>query len=435
MKRRSADEYTIKYNSLAHTPKAGFYLVSAFAAAIALAGCGNGPSAQAVDGPDLSALITPTQTGASQSVEAAGTSPSDAASTAPEQVTDLPSDPPVPTISPNEVVEQAPVAEDKPAPVPAPSPRKIVEETIMVAEKPVSTVETTDVVETSKRIVERTETVETTERVIDRVEVDKETGLSVEQVEIIERTEKTVDTVEIDKDTGTAVETIVKSEPVEKETESLTVVVEGSRTAPDGPKDVARIFAGPDQIEPSDYNGYGVVAVRKDTPAADRDRLVMICDAFAASLATKHSAEETPGMVTVWPIASTAHADALNSASGAKRCEDAVERYGAVAGQEAIAESERTGWILDNSGPYLLAWSPPSDKGVSGASVLLVDLSGVSDPGNARAMMQRWSEDVERNDALWGLEGWNPEALSRVVSDWRQEFGPRTMLLLGTVGG
>ena len=411
-------------------PKAGFALATSVLIAMAVSGCSNGY--YGADDPQLTVQAAPAE---STSTAPATPAPAETTPPTPDQIADLPEKAPVPTVSPNEVVKQAPEPEASPAPVPEPSPRQASEESIMVAEKPVSTVEKVEIVETPERIVERKETIETSEIVVDRTRVNKEAGIAVEQVEVIERTEKTVDTIEIDKATGTAVETIVKSEPVDRETEALTVVVESTPMAPDGPKDSARIFAGPGQVEPSDYSGYGVFAVRLDTPASDRDRLVMLCDAFVAALPVSNDPAQKPDMVTVWPVASTARADEFNVATGGRRCEGAVERYDSEGGQEAISESERTGWILDNTGPYLLAWSPPSDKGVSGASVLLVDLSAVTDPGNARDIMRHWSEDVERNDMLWSVEGWEPEELSRVINDWRGEFGPRSILLLGTAGG
>jgi hypothetical protein len=289
--------------------------------------------------------------------------------------------------------------------------------------------------ETATQNVERKGTVETSEPIVDQVEADQRLERVDDQVAVTERTETTVETVEIDNQNASAVETDVKSAPVEEEIETVTVVTDTGPMAADGPKDAARIFAGPGQVSPASYSGYGVFAIRSDMPASERDRLVMLCDAFVAALPATQAAGETAQMVTFWPVASAAHAEELNAGSGARRCENAVEHYGSAAGQEAISDSERTGWILDNQGPYLLAWSPPTDKEESGASVLLVDLSNVEEPENARKILRHWSEDVENNNMLWGNASWDPVELSRVINDWQGEFGPRSILLLGGAGG
>ncbi len=315
---------------------------------------------------------------------------------------------------------------------PAPRTAGTVIETVTVTEEPVSTVETTEIVETAEGIVERKETVETTERVIDRVEVDEQQGRVTETVDIVESTEKTVDVLAVDKRTGAAAETIVRSAPVEKETGHMTVVVQALK----GPKDPSRRFTGPDGIEVLTLAGFGIVAVKADTPASDRQRLVMICEAFASptpDLERRDGAD--PGMVTVWPISSTAHAEELNAAAHSPDCAEAVERYGLSEGERAIADAERSGWILEDRGPYLLAWSPPMARGAEGAPVLLADLSGVTTPEAARAIMHRWSGDVETNAALWNEARWNAEHLQAVMERWRVEFGPRVLLLLGPAGG
>ncbi|MEM6464356.1 MAG: hypothetical protein AAF724_20835 [Pseudomonadota bacterium] len=419
---------------LARLGRAGLYTTGALLLAVGVSACGSGQAAKESTNVDL-LIADPAPETASPQID--HQAPADVRAAAPpaQQITELPSEPPVPTASPNELVESAPQFVAQTQPVPEPAPRQILEEEIVVTERPVATIETTETVETPTRVIERTETVETSKTIVDKVELDEMSGRAVEQVEIIERTQTTVDTVEIDKQTGTAVETIERTEPVETEREAVTVVVESAPAGRQGSKDTARLFAAAGQVEPANYRGYGVFAVRAQTVTDERDRTGMLCDAFVAALPVPRDPAEKIDMVTVWPVKSLADADDVNATSGARMCEKAVERYDDAAGEEAIADAQRTGWILDNAGPYVLAWSPPSDKGVSGASVLLVDLSDVSEPGFARDLMQRWSEDVERNDALWAVDGWNPEELSRVINDWRGEFGPRTILLLGTAGG
>ncbi|WP_136659080.1 hypothetical protein [Nitratireductor sp. XY-223] len=415
-----------------NVPHTSLSLCALAVAGLLLSGCSNGQQVKLADAP-----IPTSRTLATQADPQPAESPSQAAlgentENSLEQVAEAPQSP----VDGEEPMEAPQVAEAAEAPVPVTAPRaetSTVVKAVTVTEKPVRKIETTDIVETPERIIERKETVETTERVVDQVQVDEDAGRVVEQVEVIERTERTVDTIEVDKTTGAAVETIVRSEPVKKEVETMTVVVEAA-SADDAPRDPARLFTGPEQSTPADYRGYGIVAIRADTPPSERQRLNMICEAFVAPLPARPEGENA-GMVTVWPVSSTAHADELNAAPRQRICGDAVERYGLSEGRRAIVDTERTGWILDNRGPYLLAWSPPSAKGTAGALVLLVDLSGVTTPEAAQVVMQRWSSDIERNADLWAGKSWDVDLLRPIIASWREQFGARTLMLLGPVGG
>lgn len=424
-----------KNKLMSNFPDAASSLCACLLAGLLVAGCSNGQQIKLADAPVPTSRTAATQIETLQSESAPQVASADAVENSREQVAEAPQSPENDDASTTAAADLEEVAEVTQAPVPASAPRTethTVVKTITVKERPVEETETTQIVETPTRIIEREETVETTERVIDRIEVDEDAGRAVEQVEVIERTQRTVDTVEIDKATGAAVETIVRSEPVEKEVESVTVVVETKMT--DAARDLSRLFVGPDQANSADYKGYGIVAIRADTPPSERQRLNVICEAFIAPL-PERSEGDNAAMVTVWPVASSAHADELNAAPGDRICGEAVERYGLAEGRKAIIDTERTGWILDNRGPYLLAWSPPDARGTAGALVLLVDLSGVTTAEAARAVMLRWSSDIERNDALWSESGWDVDVLRPIIANWREEFGARTLMLLGPVGG
>lgn len=308
-------------------------------------------------------------------------------------------------------------------------------EVVRVTETPTSTMETTKVVETADRLVERKETVETTERIIDRIEIDEKDGRIEETADVIESTRKTVDVVAIDKQTGAAVEVMIEAAPVEKRTERVTIVVEDDETGKAaGSMDRSRRFAGPDGIETARLAGFGIVAIRAGMHADERDRLMAICEAFT-SPTPDIAARDEPGVMTIWPVSSTAHAEELNASSAAPNCDEAIERYGLADAKRAIADAERTGWILDNRGPYLLAWSPPEAKGGSSSQVLLADFSGIATAEGARAVMHRWANDVENNSTLWGGGEWDTTLLRPIIDSWREEFGTRALMLLGPVGG
>jgi len=394
--------------------------------ALAVAGCSNGRAVTTTDEPETQ--VQSVTIGGEQS-KASGTDRIAGAPTAPVEAAELPKAPPVSESSPNEVVEQPAAAPER---VPEPALLAGAEET--ASEEPVAEPETDAVEDAATEFVEREETDEASQQVTEQIEA-VESGQVDEQIETVERTESTVETVEVDRQTETAVETAAATTPVEKQIEPVTVLSEPATQAPAGPKDPARVFAGPGQMNPAGYSGYGIFAIRSGTPATERDRLVMLCNAFLSPLPKYEGEDTATRMVTVWPVAASDNAGELNPATGTERCTTAVSQYGGVEGQRAISDSERTGWILEDVGPYLLAWAPPSDRGADGASVLLVNLTDVSDPALASKIMRHWSEDVERNSTLWAQNRWNPEELSRVINDWRGEFGPRSMLLLGAAGG
>lgn len=313
------------------------------------------------------------------------------------------------------------------------TPRTIIETTTVI-EKPTESVETIEIVETPDAIAERKETVETTERIVDRVEIDEQQGRVTETVDVEVSTQKTTDVVVVDKRTGESIETVVQSEPVVKETEHLAVTVERLP----GPKDPSRQFIGPDGIDLLQLAGYGIVAVKTNTLASDRNRLRMICETFTSptpGLDESQRAATAPGMMTAWPISSAAHADELNNATTSPDCSEAVERYGVSEGMKALQDVESSGWILEDRGPFLVAWAPPLAKGSPGEPVLLADLSSVSTPEAALAVMHRWATDIETNTDLWNDGRWDIDRLRPVMERWQAEFGPRVLMLLGPAGG
>lgn len=317
---------------------------------------------------------------------------------------------------------------------PADNASQTVIETTTVIEKPTESVEKVEIVETPGAIAERKETIETTERIVERVEIDEQQGRVTETVDVEVSTQKTTDVLVVDKQTGDSVETVVQSEPVVKKSEHIAVTVERLP----GPKDPSRRFTGPDGIDLLQLAGYGIIAVKTNTLTTDRNRLLMICESFTSptpGLDERTGAAPVPGMITAWPISSTAHADELNNTATLPDCAEAVERYGVSEGTKALQDVERSGWVLEDRGPFLVAWAPPLAKGSPGEPVLLADLSRVSTPKAALTVMHRWAMDIETNTTLWNEGRWDIDALRPVMERWQDEFGPRVLMLLGPVGG
>ena len=191
-----------------------------------------------------------------------------------------------------------------------------------------------------------------------------------------------------------------------------------------------RIFAGPDQFPPEHYQAYGIVAfpVRAESEASTA-RQNAICRAWAAVLPSSElDREELPAtdrqMVTVWPVATNEVAGELNMDKAP--CDRAVSRYGLVRGQLALRNAAAAGWEVDDNGPYLLAWSPPSLIGSNEAVVLVADLSHVMTYEDAIDVFREWRLDIESDSALWNDDvGWNLDVLREKLRRWADRFGPQ----------
>ena len=326
-------------------------------------------------------------------------------------------EPPKPDAAAREVAKAAPIPAEKPD---AEKGSDGVVDVVTVTEKPTETTETVEVVETDDQIVARVETTTQSEQVVDRVEIDQATGRVKEEVDVVETTQTTADTMET-VEVGRPQQRVVKSAKIEM--------------FPGSPRDSRRLFAVPEQFPASQYAAYAVVTIRADTSASDRRRIRMLCEAFVASQAAEtDNANPAPSglMVTMWPVSSTDRATDLNRAPRNQICQEAVDRYGLAVGHRAILDTEKTGWILDNPGPYLLAWAPGSVKGNFDARILLLDLSGVSEPQQAVDLMQAWSE-IEHDRSIWTDGGWDLETVQKLVILWQECHGQRRLMLLGPV--
>jgi hypothetical protein len=203
----------------------------------------------------------------------------------------------------------------------------------------------------------------------------------------------------------------------------------------DDPVTASRLFAGPDQFPPQDFGAYGILAFRSRAASQDRPRHLLICEAYVTSLphASELSVEPTEQMVTVWPVDSHADADRLNLMSRTKLCDFAVDNYGLVTSLRAIKDAELANTDADISGigPFLLAWSPSTDKGKKDVLVLVSNLSGVTTYRQAQELLARWSRAIEQNPQLW-RRGWDLEKLRVEIRLWVDEYGPRILTVFGS---
>ena len=186
----------------------------------------------------------------------------------------------------------------------------------------------------------------------------------------------------------------------------------------------SRIFSGPNQFPPNDFAAYGILAFPSRAAPYDRRRHRIICHAYRASL--PHAFELTlpinEQMVTVWPVDSDAKAEQLNGMPPLKLCNEAVANYGLVAAKRALKEAELAGVDATNSGPFLLAWSPSTDKGKQDALVLMMDLSAVETPQQASEAFRLWSSQIEQDPQLWS-HGWDFDRLTRKIDRLASKVG------------
>jgi hypothetical protein len=204
------------------------------------------------------------------------------------------------------------------------------------------------------------------------------------------------------------------------------------------PVRASRLFTGPDEYPPDKFAAYGILAFRSRASLHDRDRHLMICEAYIAGL--PHSSELAlldihlhDQMVTVWPVDSDSSAEKLNHMSRKGTCEIAVESYGLTIARAALFHAERAGMAISGIGPFLLAWSPSTDKGKPDALVLVADLSNVTTYRQAQEILLRWSRDIEQDPRLW-RKGWDLERVRREIQLWVDAYGSSILTLVRNEG-
>lgn len=187
----------------------------------------------------------------------------------------------------------------------------------------------------------------------------------------------------------------------------------------------SRIFSGPGQYPPSDFAAYGIVAFPSLAMPSDRDRHVMICEAYVATLPNASDIEipRSEQMVTVWPVETNATGERLTLDPPKSLCDEAVSSYSQLMALRALRLAERLEPVItEGRGPYLLAWSPGNQHGTSEAHILRVDMSRVATHDQALEVFRQWVRDIEGNPELW-QRGWSLERLRIVVRDWADDMG------------
>ena len=197
----------------------------------------------------------------------------------------------------------------------------------------------------------------------------------------------------------------------------------------------SRIFAGPNQYPPREFAAYGILAFPSRPSPADRDRYLMICNEYVAVLPDTRelSLPRAKQMVTVWPLNSDYSDHQLSKAKTADICEFSVAHYGLVTAQQALKDAELAGANTTGIGPFLLAWSPSTDKGKRDVLVLVSDLSNLTTSEQAREIFLAWTHDIEEDPSLWS-KGWGSESLRTYIRFMVDKYGETLFRVFGVKG-
>ena len=204
--------------------------------------------------------------------------------------------------------------------------------------------------------------------------------------------------------------------------------------------DASRTFADESEYPPSLVQAYGILAFPR-TPGAERGE--MFCRAFHGGLTASEVliGEGIPlsrQMVTVWPIKGVELAEQVREAPMAAACDIAVSDYDTRLAERAIAAAraaERRGLTaseLAGAGPFLLAWSPGSERDdpQSDTLVLVADLSTVEDQASANRAIRRWKYEIQNDSSLWAT-GFSLERIKLKIQDWAVRRGDAVLWAIG----
>ena len=105
-------------------------------------------------------------------------------------------------------------------------------------------------------------------------------------------------------------------------------------------------------------------------------------------------------MATVWTVESARIAEDITESDMVRGCEQAVDRYNLATAQRAIdTVPERI--RPSGRGPYLIAWSPPTEMNTSSDKVIILDLSGYTTEQHFLEEFVKWREMIVQNPALF----------------------------------
>ncbi len=157
----------------------------------------------------------------------------------------------------------------------------------------------------------------------------------------------------------------------------------------------------------------------------------MICNSFVAFFPRSETATAPlkDQMITIWPVAKP-------EASELKRddCDFAVSHYDLNAAELAMKDARRQHASFDGEGPYLIGWSPSSDRGLPDKLVLVIDMSA----DNSQALIDQkflfWKKQIVEDPAKW-RSGFSIESVRAAIRIFADQYGQAMVEAIKLVGG
>lgn len=202
--------------------------------------------------------------------------------------------------------------------------------------------------------------------------------------------------------------------------------------------EATRIFANDKDYPPKDFAAYAIIAFKSGADSSTLSRHLMICEAYVRAIPpSRESSVSTQNqLVTVWPLANRVLADDVHKKETvAEKCKTAVDGYGHVQSLRALRHARLIDkaaheQVVNNRGPFLLAWSPGGSKGQNNALLLRMDLSDVDLDYQARHRFEFWVQRIEGGQELWG-DGWQTVPLRQRIGEAADRFGVHVLKLIG----
>jgi hypothetical protein len=191
-----------------------------------------------------------------------------------------------------------------------------------------------------------------------------------------------------------------------------------------------RALIEPAAMPPRDVAGYGIVAFTTRPLAYDVERYKAVCEAYKATLTSVMELPlNTPPseqMITYWPVTNKNTPEAQRA-----DCAHLVANYALRLGLDAIQDADkRKEGLASHRGPFLIAWAPSDSRFVPDALVLVMDLSTLDTPRSFVEVFQDWRQHITDNPQLWRRNGFNVEAVRRIIRDTFDRYGDGLMRLI-----
>jgi hypothetical protein len=191
-----------------------------------------------------------------------------------------------------------------------------------------------------------------------------------------------------------------------------------------------RALIEPAEMPPRELGGYGIVAFTTRPLPQDVERYKSVCEAYKATLMSQGELPpNTPlsaQMITYWPITNKNTPEAQRA-----DCAHLVSNYALRLGLDAIQDADKQNeGLASRRGPFLIAWAPSESRFVPGSVVLVMNLSQFETQRSFTEVFQVWRQHITDNPELWHRNGFNIEAVRRIIRDTFDRYGDGLLRLI-----